>query len=113
MFNTINERIKYFRQLFSYTQTDIAEKLNIKPSTYSQKEREGNIDCDFLLRFSELLGIDPCLILFTDKPLTTDIKKPSFELNNREEDLIKMYRSVTKAKKDIIFKFVYDVFKNK
>ena len=111
-FNTVNERMKYYRRLFGYKQSDIAEKLGMPTSTYSAKERVGNIDCDFLINFSQVLGIDPSLVLFTEKP-QVKTEMPTFELSDREEGLVKMYRNVTKSKKDIIFKFVYDLFKNK
>lgn len=110
--NTINERMCYYRKLFGYNQKEMADKLDMNYSTYTAKERRGNITCDLLLKFSAVLGIDPDLILYIEKPLI-EPPVPEFELSDRELDLLTMYRNVSIKKKDIIFKFVYDVFKRK
>ncbi|MBE6779449.1 MAG: helix-turn-helix transcriptional regulator [Ruminococcaceae bacterium] len=41
----VNERIRYLRKQRKYSQKYVAKKMNMKVSTYSQMEREGNITC--------------------------------------------------------------------
>lgn len=54
---TINERIKRCRRMANLRQEDLAAKLDIKPSTYSQKERSGEISAVLLLKIAEALGV--------------------------------------------------------
>ncbi len=62
--SVINERIRLLRKQRKYSQKYVAQKMNMKISTYSQMEREGNITCDTLLALSEILEVDELTILY-------------------------------------------------
>lgn len=66
MGNTINQRIAAYRKRAGYTQQDIADALNMKLSTYSQKERCSDVTCDFALKIARYLDIDIRYLLFGD-----------------------------------------------
>lgn len=74
MANEINERIRKYRKEKKLTQGELAKKIDIKTSTYSQMEREGNITVDMALKIAEALCVDPNLIVYGE------INKPSSEL---------------------------------
>ncbi len=61
---SINERIIYFRKFLRFTQTDMAEELGIKCSTYSQLERKGKITCERLIEISKILNVDIFVLLY-------------------------------------------------
>ena len=58
MLDTVNERIRNFRRYSNLSQDDLAKELGYKTSTYSQKERKGNIDVEFLVKLSKLINAD-------------------------------------------------------
>ncbi len=61
---SINERIIHFRKLMRFTQTEMAERLGIKCSSYSQLERIGKITCERLIEISKILDVDILFLLF-------------------------------------------------
>ncbi len=65
---TVNQRVKHFRKLLQFTQTNMAERLGIKCSTYSQLERKGNITCERLIEISKILNINIFVLLFGESP---------------------------------------------
>ncbi len=71
MANEINERIKKYRKERKLTQGELAAKIGVKTSTYSQMEREGNIKVDMALKIAEALNVDPNLIVYGE-PNTPD-----------------------------------------
>ena len=125
---TINQRITAIRKIKGYTQYDIAEFLGIKLSTYSQKERKGIIDCEFLKKISDLFEMDIRILLYgTDPneitPVNTDnpssftdtkpfnLKKEEFILSNREKALIIILRNFPKPKRENVYKYVDELRK--
>ena len=42
----INQRIALYRKMANLTQTEVAEKMGMKCSTYSQMERKGSISSE-------------------------------------------------------------------
>ncbi len=64
----INERIRNIRKLLGYSQSDIAEMLGKKSSTYSQCERHGVITCDMLISLAEIFQVDVKVLLFGEHP---------------------------------------------
>ncbi len=71
MANEINDRIKKYRKERKLTQAELAAKIGVKTSTYSQMEREGNIKVDMALKIAEALNVDPNLIVY-GKSITPD-----------------------------------------
>ena len=81
--------------------------MNLTRSTYACKEANGKIDCDFLIKISEILDIDIRLLLFNNKSFPTS-KTP---ITDEEWTLIALYRGVQKDKQNEIFKFALNIFK--
>ena len=51
---TVNQRITRLRKAANLTQCEMAELLGLKETTYSQRERTGKIDSEFLIKLSEI-----------------------------------------------------------
>lgn len=64
---TINERMASVRKLNGYNQADAAQAFGLKNSTYAQRERRGEISCEFLVKFCEFFEVDICLMLYGEK----------------------------------------------
>lgn len=80
--SSINERIRKYRKEKKYSQGQLAAKLGIKTSTYSQMEREGNITADMVLKIAAVLKIEPSLIFLgvsvaPQKPSTLTFHSPN------------------------------------
>ena len=76
--STLNDRIAKYRKLANLTQTDMAEKLNIKCSTYSQMERKGIISADRLFEMARFLAFHPVIYLMKPNLVVKRLKHPSF-----------------------------------
>lgn len=114
--NKVNERVRKARKQAKYSQAQLGKMLNLKTSTYSQKEREGKFSGEDLLKLADIFKVDVREFLYDD----TEIIKPTviipdecYVLNDREGNIITMYRNVSKEKKKEIFAFVFNTFKNK
>ena len=68
--DTINKRIKYYRKKAGYCQYDVAEMLDMKLDTYSKMERFGNISCEILIKLSDILQVNPLLLLYNEEDIT-------------------------------------------
>ena len=55
---TVNKRIARYRKLMDLSQAELAEKIGMKASTYSQMERCGNITTQRLLDIAKALKVD-------------------------------------------------------
>lgn len=112
----VNKRIAKYRKLLGFKQSDIAKKLGVASSTYAQKEREGNISCKDLMDISKILRVNPIILLFgedySDENLD-EINSAELIPTCEEEDIIKMYRSVSKDKKSLIYAFIHEVFSDR
>ncbi len=64
MSETINERIRKYRNLRKLTQIEVAKSLGMKSSTYSQMERGGSIITDRLIKIAHLLTVDVRELIF-------------------------------------------------
>lgn len=131
---TVNERIAQYRRLANLTQTDMAEKLGIKCSTYSQMERKGIVSAERLYQMAEIFGVSPCELFngeepcknnilstqpLADNPATLvfqqppmpEIKKEIFTVTKKEENLIKIIRNLSKPNYDKTMKFIEEIYK--
>ena len=137
MKSEINERVAHYRKLNNLTQAQAAEIFGMKTSTYSQKERAGTISGDDILRFAEIFGVEPEVLLLGDEKVTekklsliaktakneivlkTEEKTkptpqaPIFVLSTQEKNHITILRSLTKNNREKILQYTYDVFKKK
>ena len=131
---TVNERIAKYRRLSNIKQRDMAEKLGMKGSTYSQMEREGIVSAERLFQMAEIFGITPCELYNgvepcksnisnpqtpTDNPSTLifqqstmpKIEKEIFTVTKKEENLIKIIRNLSKPNYDKTMKFIEEIYK--
>jgi len=121
MEDTINKRIRRYRRALDYTQGFVAQCIGMQVNAYSQMERSGIITCEKLLKISEVLGVDACILLYGEKidgspvkpseppEIEEPIKKPkhiSIEVDDRyEEDTLVALNSVSKKKRNEIYSF--------
>ena len=61
---SLNKRIARLRKAKGLKQADMAERLGLKESTYSQMERQGNITAQKLLDIAAILGVDVNVLLY-------------------------------------------------
>lgn len=65
--NYINQRLVKYRKLAGLTQSEVADYLGIKRTTYSHMERYGNFHCDTLKKLCDLYKVSPDAILLEDE----------------------------------------------
>lgn len=134
MAESINRRIARCRKLADLTQTEAAEKMGMKCSTYSQMERKGNISADRLLKLAQIFGVHPDELLYEKKntsstpseapaaavtasapafPSATIIHqddyedgRPVFIISKKEENLLKIIRNLPKSARDEVISFI-------
>ena len=108
---TVNKRIARYRRVAGLKQKEMAELLGMKFSTYSEKERNGTIESDFLLKIATILDIDPILLLCGDKKW--EPIQPTFSLTKQEEILIRIMRDMKPNYRDSAYEVVYALSKSK
>ena len=133
MGNNINQNVASCRKLAELKQSDVAEKLNLKTSTYSQMERKGNITAEMIVKLAELFKVHPNVLLYgndykeTDdqnngnmtlsEPYTPPIPEPTSSsitvLTNSEENIIKIIRNLSKADRDDVYSFIEAKYKKR
>lgn len=129
MAESINRRIARCRKLADLTQTEAAEKMGMKCSTYSQMERKGNISADRLLKLAQIFGVHPDELLYEKKstaptvsadtlsettashpsaiqPDEFDDGRPVFIISKKEENLLKIIRNLPKNARDDVIAFI-------
>ena len=122
---TLNQRVALVRRFMGYSQNYMAEYFGMKNSTYSQKERKGTIDCDFLIKYCDLFDIDIRLMLYGEVPPTEPIyitvpaeppksnPMPEFKLSKREENLLSILSNFSAKKRNLVYEFVDQLRKKK
>ena len=134
MNETINQRVAKCRKLANLTQTDVAEKLGMKCSSYSQMERKGTISAERLLSLAKIFSVSTDYLLKgeeTEKTAATNIttdsgventallyrseqKEPEknvFIVTKKEENLLKIIRNFSKPNYDRLIKFIEAIYK--
>lgn len=84
---TINQRITRIRKSKKITQKEMAERLGMKESTYSQMERQGNISAQTLLSIAAVLEVDINLLLYGEEGLVPPEKAEPIVLEQRRFEL--------------------------
>lgn len=133
MNETINQRVVKCRKLADLTQADVAEKLGMKGSTYSQMERKGIISAERLSKMAEIFDVSPNYLLtgeeiskYTIPPIVPQgesipqpvlmqpepvlPQKKVFVVTKKEENLIKIIRFLSKPNYDKVIKFIDSVY---
>ncbi len=54
----INKRVLEMRKKCGFTQEQLANKMGMRASTYSQMERSGKIPCEVLVEIADVFEID-------------------------------------------------------
>ncbi len=129
---TINQRIVYYRKRAHLTQVEVAEKIGMKGSTYSQMERKGKIPTDRLVALAEVFGIASEKLLYDEEEyqklyadnlqensltLSQDsfYKKPDFiddfTPTNSEISILKVYRLLSNKEKAEVKEFILGKWK--
>ncbi len=103
----VNERIRNLRKQRKYSQKYVAQKMNMKVSTYSQMEREGNITCDALIELCEILDADVLSILYgKDIPQKYCKANELTEASLFEKLVLYALRNLPKEEKQEVFKLI-------
>lgn len=114
MSQSINKRICAYRKSLRFTQAYVAEKLGIKTSTYSQKERCGKIDSESLIKIADLFEVDVRLLLYGSVQPAENKPDPNIlELSNKERILLAIFRNLSPKQKQSVLDFAYQTFKQK
>lgn len=127
---TINERIAAFRKKAFMSQADVAERIGMKGSTYSQMERRGKIPTDRLIALAEVFGITTEQLLYDETELqqqnskaldTLPLKQENFSKKtdfvdefvptNSEISLLKVFRTLSPKDKAEIKEFIHSKWK--
>lgn len=131
MGETINQRIALYRKLANLTQTEAAEKMGMKCSTYSQMERKGSISTERLLALADIFGVKPDVLLYDTKAQSagqinfsstesssvsqlhqsipfsdTNFGPSPFIVTHKEESIIKILRNLPKTDYDEIISLI-------
>ena len=113
----INQRIACCRKLRNMTQSDLAQMLNIKTSTYSQMERKGDITAERLIKIADFLNVDIKFLLFGEEWQEIILAKPPERILLKEEKVKKKEETpeyiLTAKEKRIIAIWRYFSQKNK
>ena len=125
----INKRIIYYRKKCGLTQIEVAQKLGIKSTTYSQTERENNISCEMAIKLAEIFNIDVKYLLYENPRLEEnrllekfDIDKelaklclpykPMLAMDGNETQLLTMFKKCKAEKQQVIMECVYSIYKS-
>ncbi len=134
MSESINKRVLQCRKLANLSQSETAEKMGIKCSTYSQMERQGKISGERLLQLAEIFGVDSNYLLTgrsTEKePIIQVVKEPDITpptrleqehftpqypqliLTKNEENYIKILRNLSKEDLREVVELLQEKYKN-
>ena len=133
---TVNQRVAIYRKMANLTQTEAAERLGMKCSTYSQMERKGSISAERLLALADIFGVKPDVLLYDTKfqspgqvnflsnesatgsqlrqsvPFSDTNFGPSpFIVTHKEESIIKILRNLPKSDYDDIISLINQKYK--
>lgn len=130
MQETINQRIRRYRENTNLTQKQVAELLGIKGSTYSQMERKGKISSEIILKLEKIFGLEEGVLLYGEKKNeeydfsalknnNLTLKKPAFAfevedqmvLSRNEKNYIRILRSLPKEDYNEVITFLDEKYK--
>lgn len=115
MSKTINQRVAMYRKLLGYSQSQIAEMLGKKSSTYSQCERTGTFNCDTIISLAEIFNVDVRVLLYGEIPDTIlpPPPPPKPKYTATEQNIIKIIRNLPKNKRDDVLNYIAENYKNR
>ena len=134
MEETINERIARYRKMRGLNQAELAERIGMVPTSYSQMESTGNITTQRLVDIALVLKVDANVLLYgeqegivipppnTERPIMRtnppvipidegSILQDDIILTNKEVNLVKLYRTFSADEKKAIDEFLNETYK--
>ena len=115
--NTINEKIYDFRRSAHLTQSQLADLLGIKHSTYSQMERYGTVSVEMLTRIATVLGKNPSDFFAAEptgmaqpEPMIANENDMEFIMTHNDRVVVKMYHFLPKEAKDKVMAFMNEQY---
>ena len=120
---TVNQRVAIYRKMANLTQTEAAERLGMKCSTYSQMERKGHISVDKLRDPMELTSeqsrpveqpaapAKPEMPIFRE-PVVAPTSRPAFVISRNEENMLTILRNLPKADLDEVRSLINEKYQN-
>lgn len=133
---TVNQRVAIYRKMANLTQTEAAERLGMKSSTYSQMERKGNISVEKLFAIAAAFGVNPEVLLHDPmelkneapaavtttspepmptvlrEPVITPESRPPFIITKNEENLLTVLRNLPKSDYDDVRSYINEKYRN-
>jgi len=110
--STLRDNIVSRRNLNGWTQSDLAEFIGMKPSTYSNKEAKGNFKIEELLAIADALKVSVNDILHTEVTRLHEAE-PQIEYNDseiiltaKERAVIQLMRSANKKDKAFLINII-------
>ena len=85
-----NKRIIAKRKKSGITQIEMAKRLGLKFSTYSQMERSGKIYDEMLVKIADILNVDVRCFLY-DEEFITESHQPQLEIEPIREEVDPFY----------------------
>ena len=67
MGSEINKRVRKYRKLAHLTQSQVADLIGMKSSSYSQMERVGDISAERIIKLAEIFEINVGLLLYGEE----------------------------------------------
>ena len=132
MSESINQRIALYRKLANLTQTEAAEKLGMKCSTYSQMERKGSISAEKLIALADIFGVTPETLLYDTpargilnftpneslgketvrqpEPVISSDPSSFFVATHKEESIIKILRNLPREDYEEIIEMINEKY---
>jgi len=115
----INKTIAAYRKFRGLTQEQLAEQLGMKPSTYSMRERQGEISCEMLIEIADILAVDVKDILYDENPPKKKANRAApleeyfmVQPTSMELNFLKIIRTLKKKDRQDILDFVEAKRKN-
>lgn len=108
----INKRVVKYRKFSHLTQSQVAELIGMKSSTYSQMEREGDVSAERIVKLAEIFNIDVRCLLYDEDviinpiPPHPPIYELDFVLTNSLKSICKIYNNLPKSKKKCFCEFL-------
>ena len=112
----INERVVKIRKKHGFSQENLADKLNMKLSTYSQMERSGKIPCEVLVEIAEVFKMDIRYFLYDNFEKCAQIEKEPMIIvkdnfmDDEERYIVTTYRNLNINEKDEAYQLFMENF---
>ena len=110
---TINKRIIHYRKLAGYSQSDMAEAMGMKETTYAQQERKGTLSATFVIKVSRILNIDINTLFFGEEFKKIEISNENILTTDKERQILQIWRNLNTKKKYEFFAYGLELLRYK